>query len=438
MEKDKLIDMLNFIKFFQNKDYIERQAQINSFYNFDNYIDYYISEKLSPIKYLKIKAKTKLSKNKDYIKQTQNLLKQINTSDYVCVISPYYKDKKLDGYYKRIEQIDKEVLSNFKTIYLDYTQLGNRQFSINCDDKDHIVINFNSFDDNHIECIKEILNSIKRIYIHSIHVLMPDTFNYQLFDYIFDNNNKTILDLHGAVTEELKQFDTKQRAKLAETIEELALTCANKIVCMSEAMVEYYISKYDIDSNKFVSVSIIPFDYVNKLNKTHNNTPVVVYAGGIQKWQNIDLIKKAVETNKDKYFFKIFTHNCESLKQDWKDIKTDNLIIDSKSNQEIYDEYKNCDFGFILRDDTIVNNVACPTKLMEYLSFGIIPILKSDKIGSFKKYGLKYISLTNFNNGIIPNTLEKEEMINNNYQVLLKIINQSNEGTKAIIDFLKN
>lgn len=41
------------------------------------------------------------------------------------------------------------------------------------------------------------------------------------------------------------------------------------------------------------------------------------------------------------------------------------------------DTLRDVKFGFVLRDDIAVNNVATPTKLSSYLSAGVIPIYSS-------------------------------------------------------------
>ena len=439
MDKNKIKNSIKYIKFFQNENYVERVSQINPYHGYDNYLDYYLCEHVNLLKFLKIKAKSKLANVHNSLNDTKELLTHIDTKNYVCVVSPFYKDKKLDGYYKRVQEIDENVLNGFKKIYLDHTDLGNRSFSINAYDDNHIVIKYNSFNNQHLECIKKIVNAINKIYIHSIHSLMPDVMNYQMIDVIFDENNKTILDLHGVVTEELKLFDTDERAKLSELVEEISIGLSDRIVCMSEAMKDYYIEKYALDPNRLIIASILPSKDIDTLTKSfiNNSIPTVVYAGGIQKWQNIDLIKESIELNHGKYYFKIFTHDSEKLKDEWKDLADDNLIIDSKNNEEIYKEYDSCDFGYLLRDDNIINNVACPTKLMEYIMSGIVPILKSNNIGSFIKYGLKYVDINDFNKGIIPDTEERKEIAESNFKIYLKILNQSKTGYQSIIDYLQ-
>jgi glycosyltransferase involved in cell wall biosynthesis len=49
------------------------------------------------------------------------------------------------------------------------------------------------------------------------------------------------------------------------------------------------------------------------------------------------------------------------------------------------------DFGFILRDNILLNNVASPIKFVEYISMGVIPII-SEGVGDYssivKKSGI--------------------------------------------------
>ena len=438
MKKDKASDNIGLVRFFQDGRYLERAVQIKNHEGYDNYLDYYVSEKLSPLKYVKMKAKSLLKHKEDPEKQVTELLEQIDPKDYICVIAPIHIGKKMDGYYKRVEQADEEILKGRKKIYLDHTDLGNRDFRINRIDDEHLEISYNSFDDAHIRNIKTIIDTIQKVYIHSVHVLIPDVFNYEMMDVIFNDGNKTVLDLHGAVSEELKQFDTPDRSKMAEFVEETVFGMTDRIICMSEAMKTYYVKKYRLDPKKLSVISIMPFkDGRKNIKKKKHEGINVIYAGGIQKWQNIDLIKESVKKNIDNYSFRIFTHDCGQLKEDWKDIESDNLLIGSRTNEEICKEYESCDFGYLLRDDNIVNNVACPTKMMEYLTYGIIPILKTDRIGNFREYGLSYVSLKDFNKGLIPDDQERKKMIAGNSRILKTIMDQTAKGQKEIDRYLK-
>ena len=67
------------------------------------------------------------------------------------------------------------------------------------------------------------------------------------------------------------------------------------------------------------------------------------------------------------------------------------MEVDTLPADELKKEYEKAQYGFTLRDNIIVNEVACPTKLIDYVKYGIIPILKSDKIGDFVENGLEYV-----------------------------------------------
>lgn len=66
----------------------------------------------------------------------------------------------------------------------------------------------------------------------------------------------------------------------------------------------------------------------------------------------------------------------------------------------------------------IVNKVACPTKLIEYLEHGIIPIVLQPEIGDFNKMGYRYILNDDFLEGKIPNHDVLEQMKIENYKIL--------------------
>lgn len=68
-------------------------------------------------------------------------------------------------------------------------------------------------------------------------------------------------------------------------------------------------------------------------------------------------------------------------------------------------------YGFILRDKHILNRVAAPTKMVEYLFFGIIPIVKYEEIGDVLKLGYEYISYKSDLSNLEPKKSKKNENI---------------------------
>ncbi|MFU8827464.1 MAG: glycosyl transferase family 2, partial [Brevefilum sp.] len=124
----------------------------------------------------------------------------------------------------------------------------------------------------------------------------------------------------------------------------------------------------------------------------------MIYAGGLQKWQQVSKMVDAMLVNQDNFEFRFFCPNPDALQQKLPpQLKTSMaLIIESKSNEEILAEYQQSHFGFILHENNIVNQVACPTKLIEYLALGVIPIIDSPEIGDFPSLGMQSISIGDF------------------------------------------
>lgn len=97
------------------------------------------------------------------------------------------------------------------------------------------------------------------------------------------------------------------------------------------------------------------------------------------------------------------------------------LIIGSKNLSELNKEYKESHYGFILREDLIVNRVACPTKLIEYLAMGIVPIVDFEKIGDFSDFGMKYVRLDQLLDNKLPEEKVRFEYSESNLSIYKKL-----------------
>src|SRR5690606_6210947 len=110
----------------------------------------------------------------------------------------------------------------------------------------------------------------------------------------------------------------------------------------------------------------------------------------------------------------------------------DNLRVLTVTPDELGDYYRQAHYGFILRDDITVNRVACPTKMVEYLFYGITPIVKSPSIGDFPERGYEYIEYSDFSEDLPPvksetnRRLVREVMAENDRLSLLDLLNDAN------------
>lgn len=312
----------------------------------------------------------------------------------IAVISRYpLEHETADGMSQRIIEVDDILSEYFELEYFDisfkrntygYKILRRSLGKIHRLVKEHI---YNSILHNNI--LKKELLKYDLIYVHSI------------MNYIYIANiapqlkNILILDLHGAVPEELFMEKKSQKSAIFEIIERMAVKRSNFLIHVSQAMKSHYKIKYPGFSGDFL---FLPTS--SKVNPDSNfrihegqSTPVV-YAGGIQRWQNIDLMYKIVQENPNtnfEFFFPESILNEMRLK-----LVASNLSVNSLPRHVLLEEYNRFDFGFLLREDNVVNRIANPTKLFEYISRGIIPIVLSPNIGDLIIDGYRYVTTENF------------------------------------------
>ncbi len=64
------------------------------------------------------------------------------------------------------------------------------------------------------------------------------------------------------------------------------------------------------------------------------------------------------------------------------------LISFSVPNDEVYKYLNAADFGILFRENTVMNNVASPTKFAEYMLCGL-PVIISEGVGDYSYYTLE-------------------------------------------------
>ena len=115
----------------------------------------------------------------------------------------------------------------------------------------------------------------------------------------------------------------------------------------------------------------------------------IVYSGGLSAWQKIDTIirlMKRISEADASIRFRFLTKDLEALKEKCESIGLDAGRWAAKScmPSEVAAELMKADCGIILRDNTLVNQVASPIKIGEYLSAGL-GLIASPFIGDVGK-----------------------------------------------------
>lgn len=201
---------------------------------------------------------------------------------------------------------------------------------------------------------------------------------------------KFFLDLHGVIPEEYEMCDDPFTAQESNDREAEIAEETDRIICVSSRMAEHFVAKYPgIRHQPIICPIFVEAEVLGPEQHVYNARPRVVYAGGTQKWQQIGKMLDIIVDSRHHAEFVICTPKPDLILRELVrrslDPKSEAIISRSATHPEILKIYEECDFGFLLRQESVVNRVACPTKLIEYLMYGIIPILDSASGRGFRR-----------------------------------------------------
>lgn len=123
----------------------------------------------------------------------------------------------------------------------------------------------------------------------------------------------------------------------------------------------------EIDSDSF----FIP-------NKYSNN--IFAYVGSLSKWQcfeeTLDFYK-IIEASVSNAELRVYTFSKEKAHAILTQKGIKNFMVDCVSPNKMTQVLSEVKFGFVLRENISVNNVATPTKFSSYMAAGVIPIFSN-------------------------------------------------------------
>lgn len=191
----------------------------------------------------------------------------------------------------------------------------------------------------------------------------------------------------GCWPEESKmRHNSTLRFKICSIIEKIALKNAIFVFFVSETMRSFYENKYNLNFENKCYIMPCSNDSMHKeafVDEKYNNN-VFCYVGGTSVWQcfeeTIELYSKiecAVENSKLLLLVKDKEKAIELLQK----YKVKNYEIDYVDISKLPEKLSEVKFGFVLRKEDPVNYVATPTKVLTYLSSGVIPIYSNSLAG---------------------------------------------------------
>jgi hypothetical protein len=246
-----------------------------------------------------------------------------------------------------------------------------------------------------------------------------------------------LMDMHGAVPEEFVLYGNHFMAQKYAEHEAWAAREADTVVCVTEEMARHFARKLGIPpARSIVCPVFLHARTSDRRVEPYNDRPRAIYAGGTQRWQMIPELAGLVSESRDWCDWVLLTGDVAGMRKELARARVpagaEAVSVRSASQAGVFATYPRCDFGLLLREEDVVNRVACPTKLVEYLRFGVVPVLATPHVGDFAEMGMRYLAVEDFRAGAVPDLDERAEMAEANRRVFDRLLERSRNGQLRI------
>ncbi|CUR78839.1 hypothetical protein [Achromobacter xylosoxidans] len=337
-------------------------------------------------------------------------------------------DKPREGYHQRVATVD-SYLNTHNRVYVKVNPaIGDgrnlRQLGPGCLELE--------IGQQYGASVAHLFRRAPAIYSHSIFPLLPE----QARHLASLRTGKLIVDMHGVVPEETSFLGDAERALTLGQLESWAVLEADVLVHVTHQMARHFRAKYAWSDAVDIVSPIFPETSRREL-KGHQPNSTVVYAGGAQAWQMVDCIVEAVRASLQTYTATILTHEPEIFREKFLargcPVDGDRLSIYAARPAEVREIYAKSSYGILCRERHVLNRVACPTKLIEYLSFGVLPIMGTPEVGDFADLGMRYATMDDLAQRRLPVGEDYTHMITSNFAVLDQLAELAQKGRKQLL-----
>jgi hypothetical protein len=337
-----------------------------------------------------------------------------------------------DGMVQRIAAVD-ALLAGEERVYLAprHDPLSVAPFELEAPGTGVRAGRPNLFNRGDVERMVGLARQARAVYVHSVHWAQHVLPLYLL--------GHVVTDLHGVVPEEQRMVGQGEEALQLERVERFVLEHGLATVVVSDAMAVHLRAKYPGTAARLLelpNLSRLPAPAL--LDKPAPGPARVLYAGGTHAWQKVPRMLEALQRQPGGCEVEFLTPDVERLRQDVQAAGLEGrLSVRSVAPAEMPAEYARAHFGFVLRDDHVVNRVACPTKLQEYLAHGVLPIVESRSLGDFEALGYRTVAVEQFERGALPLGDEWREAVLQNRGVYEALRERTVAGERELSELLE-
>jgi hypothetical protein len=221
------------------------------------------------------------------------------------------------------------------------------------------------------------------IYLHSVYELFKNPFTLAA-------KRRVVLDAHGLVPEELRLSGSRFLAGVFAWLEHAAFIRFGRFIAVTQKMVEHFERKYRNGTKREWYVIPVMGAQQAWADAQRRRDVDVIYVGGLHAWQNIPAMLAVASRSPQmtfrfvvsdpKQFARLYGPACGHLP---------NVAVTTCAARDVPDELRAARYGLVIREDIPINRVACPTKVMEYVDNGVIPVFGRCDIGDFVQLGLQ-------------------------------------------------
>ncbi len=227
---------------------------------------------------------------------------------------------------------------------------------------------------------------------------------------------KVCYDGRGAYMAEVQEYgvipDESVRAQVP-AVEKSGVLDSDYHIAVTTALVKYWEENFGYKGNNYV---VIPCTLSNDFAKIDRESiirdrneireslgwsagdTVLVFSGSTAGWQSLGLLNTILQTHlKNNPSLRVLFLSKES-----KEIHTlsetypTQVVRKWLSHNEVGKHLNACDYGILIREQSVTNQVAAPTKFAEYLMCGL-KVLISEKMGDYSAFTVEH------NCGIVVN-----------------------------------
>jgi hypothetical protein len=360
-----------------------------------------------------------------------------------AVMAPHPADETLskgEGYMRRVEAVDREILADATRIYF-YESTYHHVDEVTCRTMADgaLYVHYNTAYADHRAQILRLVAHCDAVYVHSLLRTLATAApgdEGRALDVFSRPGPLRLFDVHGAVPEEFEVQGSHALVPAARRAERRCVRGADVVIGLTASMNRHLADQHGSPQQRTEWVELPMFsDDIGSADipPKPGDGVVVVYAGGCQSWQNIPLIQRAVRARANGEQFRLFITQPDVFYALWgEESLPDYVQFGTRTVLQLAQEYERCHYGFLLRDDTTLNRVACPTKLIEYLKYGIVPILCSPAIGDFEAMGLSYVPYHDYLAGRLPREDDRAAMVARNAVLLGALERQYEKGRDTL------